>query len=122
MKHLIIASIVEVSLLASRRLGSPSVLDTSKFSPLCYKEEKENHMNYSDYFENKVAAALSNKFNLIVVKTKANTELDFISESLILDSMKEVWSSIAALDPYSISLVNNTITAKVMDYGKEKVQ
>jgi hypothetical protein len=79
-------------------------------------------MNYSDYFENKVAAALSNKFNLIVVKTKANTELDFISESLILDSMKEVWSSIAALDPYSISLVNNTITAKVMDYGKEKVQ
>jgi hypothetical protein len=79
-------------------------------------------MNYSDYFENKVAAALSNKFNLVVVKTKATTQLEYISDTLVLDSMKEVWSVIDTLDPYLVSLENNNITAKVMDYGKEKIQ
>jgi hypothetical protein len=107
---------------ASSRLGSPRALDFSKFSPLCYKEEKENHMNYSDYFENKVAAALSNKLNLIIVKTKAATQLDFISETMLLDSMKEVWSVIDSLDPYSVTLTDKIVTVKVMDYGQEKVQ
>jgi len=107
---------------ASTKLGKPKVLDFSKFSPLCYKEEKENLMNYSDYFENKVAAALSNQFNLIIVKTKATTQLDFISETILLDSMKEVWSIIDSLDPYSVIMADKVITVKVMDYGKEKVQ
>ncbi len=79
-------------------------------------------MNYSDYFENKVAAALSNQFNLIIVKTKATTQLDFISETILLDSMKEVWSIIDSLDPYSVIMADKVITVKVMDYGKEKVQ
>jgi hypothetical protein len=79
-------------------------------------------MNYSDYFENKVAAALSNKLNLIIVKTKAATQLDFISETMLLDSMKEVWSVIDSLDPYSVTLTDKIVTVKVMDYGQEKVQ
>jgi hypothetical protein len=90
--------------------------------PLCYKEEKENHMNYSDYFENKVAAALSNQFNLIIVKTKATTNLDFISETKLFDSMSQVWEVIDQLDPYAIFLQENVVTIKVMDYGEEKVQ
>jgi hypothetical protein len=79
-------------------------------------------MNYSDYFENKVAAALSNQFNLIIVKTQATTQVDFISETILLDSMKEVWSIIDSLDPYSVIMADKVITVKVMDYGKEKVQ
>jgi hypothetical protein len=107
---------------ASKKEGNPNVLVFSKISPLCYKEEKENHMNYSDYFENKVAAALSNKLNLIIVKTKAATQFDFISETRMLDSMEQVWKVVDQLNPYNILMADNTITIKVMDYGKEKVQ
>lgn len=79
-------------------------------------------MNYSDYFENKVAAALSNKINLVILKTKAVNQLDFISETRLLDSMEQVWSLVEQLDPYNVLLEDNTVTLKVMDYGKEKVQ
>ena len=47
-------------------------------------------MNYSDYFENKVAAALSNQFNLVILKTKAGTDLDFISETKLFSTMSQV--------------------------------
>jgi hypothetical protein len=79
-------------------------------------------MNYSEYFENKVAAALSNKINLVILKTKAVNQLDFISETRLLDSMEQVWSLVEQLDPYNVLLEDNTVTLKVMDYGKEKVQ
>ncbi len=79
-------------------------------------------MNYSEYFENKVATILSNSFNLTILKTKAVNQLDFISETLSLETMDEVWSIINKLDPYNIHMSNNTITIKVMDYGQEKVQ
>ncbi len=79
-------------------------------------------MNYSEYFENKVAAVLSNQFSLTIVKTKATTQLDFISEIKLLSSMEEVWAVINLIEPYNIFMVNNDITVKVMDYGQEKVQ
>lgn len=79
-------------------------------------------MNYSTYFENEVAATLSTKFNLIVVKTKATTQLDFISETKLLDSMEEVWEAIDQLNPYVVLLKDKIVTVKVMDYGKEKIQ
>ena len=79
-------------------------------------------MNYSDYFENKVAAALSNQFNLVILKTKAGTDLDFISETKLFSTMSQVWSVIDELDPYAVIMQDNLITIKVMDYGKEKVQ
>jgi hypothetical protein len=79
-------------------------------------------MNYSDYFENKVAATLSQEFNLIILKTDPNTYSDFISETKLFPTMSDVYSYLDALDPYAIIMSDKVITAKVMNYVKEKVQ
>jgi len=79
-------------------------------------------MNYSKYFEDKVAAILSNKFSLTIVGTKPLTQVETIIENKVLDSMDQVWSVINSLDPYNIFMSDNSVTIKVWDYGKEKVQ
>ena len=74
-------------------------------------------MNYSDYFENKVAANLSKDFNLIVLKTKSTDHLDRISETRMFPTSAALFSYVDTLDPYVIHMADNVITAKVMDYG-----
>jgi hypothetical protein len=45
-------------------------------------------MNYSKYFENKVAAILSNEFNLITVETDNETKTSFIVDSILVNKDK----------------------------------
>lgn len=79
-------------------------------------------MNYSTYFENKVAANLSNRFNLIVLGTDPVTQKDFIKSTTMVSSSEEAFSQLDKLDPYQVQIAERVITAKVMNYGKETVQ
>jgi hypothetical protein len=78
-------------------------------------------MNYSTYFENKVAAVLSNQFNLVTLKVKPGTDKEFLSETKLFDSMEPIWDIIDQLNPYAVILQEQVVTIKVLDHEQEKV-
>jgi hypothetical protein len=75
-------------------------------------------MNYSTYFENKVATVLSNKINLTVIKIQAKTHLEFIQSTGLFDTFNEVYAFVAHLDPFNFEIKGNNVTVKVMEYGE----
>lgn len=77
-------------------------------------------MNYSTYFNNKVAANLSNKFNLLIVETEAGTHNEFLKSDQLFDSMKELNAVLDTIDAYAVIMADNIITAKVMRYEEQK--
>ena len=79
-------------------------------------------MNYSTYFEHKLATVFDDKINVTVVSTNRATLVESIVDSLLFDSDATALAYISALDAFAVILKGSMITAKIFEDEPKKTK
>jgi hypothetical protein len=87
------------------------------FYLLALKKKGVYHMNYSDYFENKVASHFSDNYNVTLVSVSLDN-IETIKKNVLVKSYDEVEQFIEEYDPFSVFLTNKDVVLKVYETSK----
>lgn len=74
-------------------------------------------MNYSDYFENKVASHFSDDYNVTVVSVSLDS-VETIKKNVLLSSYSKVEELIEEHDPFAVFISNKDVVLKVYETSK----
>jgi len=79
-------------------------------------------MNYSTYFEHKVAALVDDKVNLTVVSVNRASSIETIVLSMLFDSGTAALDYLDMLDPFVVTMKEQFITAKILENDSQKIK